>query len=104
MVPAWRERGVKLNGKKKRHVIHQVGDTIPVLVRFRDGQFEPLRFKWSGRTRLVDRVTGRWAEHDGQYRIYHFAIISDTESCYELSFHVRRMEWVLDRVLAGDTT
>lgn len=82
-------------------MIQQVDEPIAVLARFQDGRFEPRKFLWGGRARAVRRVTGRWAEHDGQYRIYHFAVVSDTGSCYEMSLHTRGMDWVLDRVLAG---
>lgn len=66
------------------------------------GRFEPLRFSWQGRARRVRQVTGRWAEHDGQYHVYHFAVVSDTDTFYELSLHTRHMHWVLDSFMVGD--
>jgi hypothetical protein len=83
-------------------VVQDVGETISVLARFMVSRFEPMRFEWQGRLHRVRRITGRWAEHDGQYRIYHFALVSDTDSFYEVSLHTRHMHWVLDRFMAGE--
>ena len=82
--------------------MQNVGEDISVLARFVPGGFEPVRFIWEGRPRKVKQVTGRWAEHDGQYRIYHFALVSETDTFYEISLHTRHMRWVLDRFMAGD--
>ncbi len=93
--------GRRYRRQKKEPMIQQVGESIPVLARFRDGRFEPRKFLWGGGVRIVERVTGRWSEHDGQYKIYHFAVMTDTGSCCELSLHTRHMVWLLDRVLAA---
>ncbi|HOO55182.1 MAG TPA: hypothetical protein PLN69_00030 [bacterium] len=83
-------------------MVTQVGERISVLARFSGAKFEPLKFAWNRRLHRISSVNGRWAEHDGEYRIYHFAVVSDTDTFYELSFHTRNMRWILDRYMAGD--
>ena len=83
-------------------MVEQVGEKVTVLARLREGRFEPVRFAWRGRRHRIRSITGRWAEHDGRYRIYHFAAVSDTDTFYELSLHTRNMEWVLDRFMVGE--
>lgn len=83
-------------------MVQEVGETVPVLARFAGNRFEPLRFQWEGRPHRVREITGRWAEHDGQYRIYHFAVVSDTDTFYELSLHTRHMHWVLDCLMVSN--
>jgi len=82
--------------------VEDVGEIIDVLAVFRDGRFEPRKFKWRGRAHKIGRVNGRWAEHDGKYRVYHFAVVSDSDSFYELSLRTKSMEWTLDRFMVGE--
>jgi hypothetical protein len=83
-------------------MVQEIGEKVSVIARFRDNRFEPVRFKWEGRLCRIRTVTGRWSEHDGQYKIYHFSVVSETDSFYELSFHTKGMEWVLDRFTVGE--
>ena len=82
-------------------MVQEIGENISVIARFRENRFEPVRFKWQGRLHRIRTVTGRWSEHDGQYKIYRFAVVSEADSFYELSFHTKHMEWVLDRFMTG---
>lgn len=79
--------------------IISVEEKTGVISRFEDGQFRPVSFLWRGRARKVKKVTGRWGSHDGQYRIYHFSIVSETDDFFEMSFHTRDMSWYIDRFM-----
>ncbi len=83
-------------------MVENVEEKIPVMVRFRENRFEPVRFRWRERLHRIRAVTGRWSEHDGQYKVYHFAAVSESDDFYEISFRTRSMEWWLDRFMAGE--
>ncbi|HOX28968.1 MAG TPA: hypothetical protein PLQ76_07445 [bacterium] len=83
-------------------MMQRIGEKISVIARFRGAGFEPSMFKWEGRPHKVKSVNGRWAEHDGQFNIYHFAVVSDTDVFYEISFHTREMAWVLDKFMIDE--
>ena len=55
-----------------------VDEKTPVISRFEEGKFRPVHFRRNGRTHRVREITGHWAAHDGQYKIYHFALVADT--------------------------
>ncbi len=78
-------------------MVHEVGEKVSVMAKFKDNRFAPVRFRWGNRVHRLREVTGRWSEHDGQYRIYHFAAVSESDGFYEISFHTRNMEWILDK-------
>jgi len=78
-------------------MVKDVGEPIAVLARFSRGQVDPLRFKWNRRVYDVDRVSGKWEEHEGQYKLYYFAVVTDVEDYYELIYSTRTMGWTLSR-------
>lgn len=78
-------------------MIHEINEPVTVLTRFSGGQLDPLRFKWKNRVFDVDRVTGKWEEHDGQYKLHHFSVITGEEDFYELVYNTRTMGWTLSR-------
>ena len=78
-------------------MIHEINESVTVLTRFSGGQLDPLRFKWKNRVFDVDRVTGKWEEHDGQYKLHYFSVITSEEDFYELVYNTRTMGWTLSR-------
>lgn len=78
-------------------MVKDIGEPVAVLARFGKGQIDPLRFKWNTRVYDVDRVSGKWEEHEGQYKLYYFAVVSKEEDYYELIYSTRTMSWTLSR-------
>ena len=78
-------------------MIQDINEPVTVLTRFSGGQLDPLRFKWKNRVFDVDRVTGKWEEHDGQYKLHYFSVITKEEDFYELIYNTRTMGWTLSR-------
>ena len=78
-------------------MIQEINEPVTVLTRFSGGQLDPLRFKWKNRVFDVDRVTGKWEEHDGQYKLHYFSVITGEEDFYELVYNTRTMGWTLSR-------
>ncbi len=78
-------------------MIQEINEPVTVLTRFSGGQLDPLRFKWKNRVFDVDRVTGKWEEHDGQYKLHYFSVLTSEEDFYELVYNTRTMGWTLSR-------
>ena len=78
-------------------MIHDINEPVTVLTRFSKGQIDPLRFKWKNRIFDVDRVTGKWEEHDGQFKLHYFSVVTKEEDFYELVYDTRTMGWTLSR-------
>jgi hypothetical protein len=78
-------------------MIQDINEPVTVLTRFSGGQLDPLRFKWKNRVFDVDRVTGKWEEHDGQYKLHYFSVVTREEDFYELVYNTRTMGWTLSR-------
>lgn len=72
-------------------------EPIQVVARFRKGKIEPTKFLWGGRPQTVKSVTGKWATRDGADKIYHFAVLNDAGTYFEISLRTRDMGWRLDR-------
>jgi hypothetical protein len=79
-------------------MVRLVGEPVTALSRFGRGRFSPVRVQWRNHLIRVRTVTGRWTQHDGQFFIYHFALVSDSDAFYEVSFHTRDMTWYLDKM------
>ena len=82
--------------------VEVVGEDIDVVAVFKNGLFEPRKFRWRGREHRVSDVNARWAEHDGSYRVYRFAVATAAHSFYEISLHTKHMRWSLDRFMPGE--
>jgi hypothetical protein len=78
-------------------MIQDIDEAITVLTRFSGGAIDPLRFKWKNRIFNIDRVTGKWEEHDGQYKLHFFSVVTKEEDYYELIYNTRTMGWTLSR-------
>ena len=78
-------------------MVKDVGEPIAVLTRFSKGQIDPLRFKWNNRIYDIDRVSAKWEEREGQYKLYYFAVVTREEDYYEIVYNTRTMSWTLTR-------
>ncbi|MCK4510489.1 hypothetical protein KAW64_02070 [bacterium] len=78
-------------------MIQDINEDITVLTRFSGGHLDPLRFKWKSRVFDVDRVTGKWEEREGHFKLHHFAVITKEEDYYELIYNTRTMDWMLSK-------
>jgi hypothetical protein len=78
-------------------MVRDINEPIAVLTRFSKGQIDPLRFKWNQRVYDIDRVSGKWEEREGQYKLYYFAVVTREEDYYELIYNTRTMGWTLSR-------
>ena len=78
-------------------MVRDINEPIAVLTRFSKGQIDPLRFKWNKRVYDIDRVSGKWEEREGQYKLYYFAVVTREEDYYEIIYNTRTMSWVLSR-------
>jgi hypothetical protein len=78
-------------------MIQEINEPITVLTRFSGGQLDPLRFKWKNRVFDIERITGKWEQHDGQYKLHYFSVITREEDFYELIYNTRTMGWTLSR-------
>jgi hypothetical protein len=82
-------------------MVQEINEPITVLTRFSGGQLDPLRFKWNNRVFDIERITGKWEEHDGQYKLYYFAVVTGEDDFYELIYSTRTMGWTLSRTDVG---
>jgi hypothetical protein len=78
-------------------MVKDVGEPVAVLARFSKGEIDPLRFKWNKRVYDIERVSGKWEEREGQYKLYYFAVVTDVDDYYELVYSTRTMGWTLSR-------
>jgi hypothetical protein len=78
--------------------IEEISEPIRVLADCAGGRMTPVRFRWSGRTVVVDSVNGRWIDRDGEGYALHFSIQAGDETYY-LHFAGSDVQWWLDRVV-----
>lgn len=84
-------------------MIRMIGDPVIAVTRFNDsGSFSPVRLRWRNHDIKVTEITGRWSCHDGQYKIYNFALVGEGDAYYEVSFHTRDMTWYIDKMAVED--
>ena len=93
---------VKLPAVGRKTVVEEIRESIDVLTVFRNGRLEPMKFKWTGRTHSVSRITFRWVTKEGQYPVYHFALeVENMDGAYELAFRPATLGWQLVYVQTG---
>ncbi len=68
---------------------------VEVLARFEREGMTPFRFRWNDTVFRVARVTGRWEDREGQFRRWHYGVITDTGDFFELRCDQRDLRWVL---------
>lgn len=76
----------------------EIGDPVDVIVYFRDGRMQPIKFRWKERIYRVERVNGEWASDEGQTRFYHFSVMTTGPDVYELTYNSQSRLWELARV------
>ena len=77
----------------------KVHEAVEVYAVFAKGLVVPRAFRWSGRTYTVDQVQQRWAGHNGNVRLYYFAITC-AGNAYKLCFNAQELHWMLEEVYA----
>ena len=84
-------------------MVQVIAEQVAVLSRFNSGgRFEPVRIKWRNHNIKVHEITGRWNRHDGQFTIYHFALVGEGDTFYEITFHTRDMIWRLEKMALSE--
>ena len=78
-------------------MIESIEEPIEVLARFEGGRMTPFRFRWNRSVFKIAKVTGAWEDREGQYRRCHFSVLTDTNSYFELRFHMKDFSWVLSK-------
>ena len=73
-------------------------EPIEVITYFRDGQLQPLRFRWNGRVYKINHVHGQWQEHQGHGRQIHYSVSSDGPDNFEILFDSGDFTWQLARI------
>ena len=82
----------------KTTAVEEVNEPIDVLTIFHDGALRPVKFKWTGKTYKISRVTYEWVTKEGNYPLYHFAVMADGDDVYEIHLNTRTMAWTLAKV------
>jgi len=75
-----------------------IGDKVEMIVLFRDGRLQPLKFRWRERVYRIQRVNGEWVSDQGQIRFYHFSVMTAGPDVYELTYNSDTRGWTLSRV------
>jgi hypothetical protein len=68
---------------------------LEVLARFEPEGMTPFRFRWNATVFRVAQVTGRWEDREGQFRRWHYGVITDTGDFFELRCDQKDLRWVL---------
>ena len=79
-------------------VYEEIFEQIEVIVLFRNGKIQPVKFKWNERIYLVSKVNGDWVSEEGVNRYFHYSVIVGGPDCFELCYDSRNMTWELARV------
>ena len=75
-----------------------IGDFIEVIAIFRNGNMQPLKFRWNGRVYKIERVNGKWVSDEGKTRFHHYSVMTDGPDVYEITYNPDRFAWEIDRV------
>jgi hypothetical protein len=73
-------------------------EPIEVITYFRDGQLQPLRFRWNGRVYRIQQINGQWQEFQGRGRQVHYSVSSGNSDNFELLFDSGDFSWQLARI------
>jgi len=83
----------------------RVNERVSVVAIFRDTTpiFEPVKFKWKGRERIVQKVGYVYKYKEGQ-ALVHVVSVTDGESFYELLFDSQKLTWTIGRMAVNDSS
>ena len=79
-------------------MVQDVNEAIDVISVFREGNVQPVKFKWAGRTLTVSRIAYAWVTRQGSHPQYHFSLLTGGREVYEIVFNSFRVTWTLVRV------
>jgi len=82
----------------KTTAVEEVDEPIDVMTIFRDGAMRPVKFKRGDHAYKISRITYEWVTKEGNYPIYHFAVMADGEDVYEIYLSTLTMSWTLAKV------
>ena len=74
-----------------------IHEDISVIGIFQQGTFLPKKFRWAGRTQVVESVTLVSKERDGQVPLHHYSVVSQG-TVYRLLFYPESCQWFLEEI------
>lgn len=75
-----------------------IGDPVEVIVLFRHGKIQPIKFRWKDRVYKIVRVNGEWFSEQGEIRHRHFSVMAEGPDIYEIVYNTFSSVWELNRV------
>jgi hypothetical protein len=78
--------------------IETLDESISVITLFECGRLKPLRFLWRGRTVPIKHLASHWTTREGRDLTHFYSVSSNGSDYYEISFHTRTFEWMLNKV------
>jgi len=72
----------------------EINESIEVIVKFADNKTTPVKFLWSGREILIEKVNLVYSRFVGRTKFYYFAV-SDQANYFKLQFNTETLAWTL---------
>jgi hypothetical protein len=81
----------------------EVQEPVLALVRFSpEGEIRPLAFVWAGRRHQVKTTTYRWRTGKGRETCRHFAVTTESEDAFQLTYREESATWWIEQVWAAE--
>ncbi len=81
----------------------EVQEPVTALVQFSPhGEIRPLAFLWAGKRHRVKLTTYRWRTGKGRETLRHFAVVTETEDAFQLSYREESGTWWIEQVWAAE--
>lgn len=77
----------------------RLDEPVKVRVDFSEGVATPIRFRLGGRAYRVMNVNSRWEAREGRKLRHFFAVTTDSQDAYQLSFDPEGLVWRVDGVM-----
>jgi len=78
-------------------MMEDILEEVEVGAVFGKNRIKPGWFVWKDRKYPVEKVGYVWHDRNGDELVYYFSVVAGA-NLYELSFHTRKLKWMLDRI------
>ena len=79
----------------------EMPEPIDVITIFHNHAIRPAKFKYAGRTHVVEKILYTWITREGRYPVHHFSVLTRDGNRFQIDLDTYQMAWSLSPVDEG---
>ena len=79
-------------------MIEEINESIDVVAAFSAGKISPILFSWHNRRYNNLKTVNIWSDSEGNVKIVHISVTTDSTNLYDLCFNTHNFQWSLVKI------